>query len=297
VEVQSVSISLTQDEEEEETKKLSTLFNFMAGKKSKSRQELRQQPHQPQSLQLHQQQQYSPSKEAESLQEDKLLSIQHESMKLDFNPPPRNTVNHIFNQASSQCKSQSFPDVLSNHSSNKNPNVSHVNLHKPLLSRNHRQVLSIHCNSTKSSSSSSSGVSSASNTITAGGSLDFNTTPPCRNTCVSKSSLGALKSGTSSSSSPPDVPYGTVIDEVTEEENIYAEISDAFTLKLSLNPMHHQMGGLNLHRLNCHQNGSNMSSLLKGSGGSDGAFSGTFSGTFSSSNPSSREEDIYDAVF
>lgn len=93
-----------------------------------------------------------------------------------------------------------------------------------------------------------------------------------------------------------EVPYGTVLDDVTEEENIYAEISDAFTLKLDLNPIH-QMGIDFHHHLHRHTNSSNMSSLVKGGGGSDGAFSGTLSGTFSSSNPSSREEDIYDAVF
>lgn len=97
--------------------------------------------------------------------------------------------------------------------------------------------------------------------------------------------------------SPGEVPYGTVLDDVTEEENIYAEISDAFTLKLDLNPIH-QMGIDFHHQLHRHPNSSNMSSLVKGGGGSDGAFSGgTLSGTFSSSNPSSREEDIYDAVF
>ncbi len=90
-----------------------------------------------------------------------------------------------------------------------------------------------------------------------------------------------------------DVPYGRVLDEVREEENIYAEITDGFGgLKLGHN--HHAL--LNFQLPN-HQAGSNMSSLLKGGGGSDGAFSGTLSGTFSSSNPSSREEDIYDNVF
>jgi len=124
------------------------------------------------------------------------------------------------------------------------------------------------------------------------------------------SGKGKDKSGTKSSANRPDVlpsrsrpqisvannhqevPYGRVLDEVQEEENIYAEITDGFGgLKLNLNPgIHHSM-------LNYHMSGSNMSSLLKGGGGSDGAFSGTLSGTFSSSNPSSREEDIYDNVF
>lgn len=96
-------------------------------------------------------------------------------------------------------------------------------------------------------------------------------------------------------SSRTDVPYGRVLDEVTEDEeqNIYAEITDGFNgLQLSMSPFHNLSSPI----INFHQNGSNMSSLLKG-GGSDGAFSGTLSGTFSSSNPSSREEDIYDNVF
>ena len=106
-----------------------------------------------------------------------------------------------------------------------------------------------------------------------------------------------VSSKNSSNSNNGDLPYGRVLDDVTEEENIYSEISDALTLKLSMNPIHGM--GMNFHRLPIprHHSASNMSSLLKGGGGSDGAFSGTLSGTFSSSNPSNREEDIYDSVF
>lgn len=269
VEIQSVSISLTQDEEEEETKKLSTLFNFMAGKKNRSKlQQLQQMPREKDKefKELQQDQhQISMLHNNESLQQTDLSQQQHQQRS-------RHHVLSQQNRSNLHHNNQSVPDVLSNHKNH----VSHSNLHKPLLSRSHRHVLSVHCNGTNSSGSS------------AGTSFGNS----------SNHSVSPIHNGSSSSSvgnGSPDVPYGTVIDEVTEEENIYAEISDAMTLKLSLNPIH-QMG-LNFHQLHRHQNSSNMSSLLKGGGGSDGAFSGTLSGTFSSSNPSSREEDIYDAVF
>ncbi|CAG7718032.1 unnamed protein product, partial [Allacma fusca] len=180
VEIQSVSLSLTQDEEEEETKKLSTLFNFMnKGQHGKTR----------------------------NNKEKQLQRV------------------------------DSIPDILPHSNKHAQPtNVSHHSSHP----HHHRN---------------------------------------------------------SHDSNNLDLPYGRVLDEVTEEENIYSEITDALTMKLHVNPIHSL--GMNFHRLPIprHQSASNMSSLLKGGGGSDGAFSGTLSGTFSSSNPSTREEDIYDSVF
>lgn len=304
VEIQSVSISLTQDEEEEDNKKLSTLFNFMAGKKNKSKhpplQQLsrdgREEVEKERQEFLHCKEIQIPKLSQALQQQERVQKLEgmmmkhnnsHQHQSRNFHQLQVTQQNHT--NSVLHAYNQSVPDVLSN---NKNP-LSHStpfqNRDRPVSSRSQRHVLSLHCGG---GTNSSSGCSSLGNLSYGNCSLSLSPIP----TIGGGGSL-SNSSGSGSGGSPDvHVPYGTVADEVAEEENIYSEISDALTMKLSLNPIH-QMG-LNFHQLHHRQqNSSNMSSLLKGGGGSDGTFSGTLSGTFSSSNPSNRDDDIYDAVF
>ncbi|OXA64293.1 hypothetical protein Fcan01_01985 [Folsomia candida] len=300
VETQSVSISLDEDQEEE-TKKLSTLFNFMAGRKNKSKHPpLRQQMSRVGECMLNKREKSSeyfhckeihPPPMSLALQENVQKHVEgtRNAHSLHISQQNHTNNNNASNKLLLHGYNQSVPDVLSN---NKNPLIiSHSNQeHKNLLfSRSQRHVLSLHCNGGVGGggTNSSSGCSSLGNLSYGNCSLSLSPIPPCG----SGSSSGNSSSGGKGS---PDVPYGTVADDVGEEENIYSEIADALTMKLSLNPIH-QMG-LNFHHHH-RQQLSNMSSLMKGGGGSDGTFSGTLSGTFSSSNPSNRDDDIYDAVF
>jgi len=247
MEVQSVSLSLTQDDEEE-TNKLSTLFNYVIRRKSNNKNRQARA-----SVVVGNSQEHESTKGSSLLHQQQLIqrncNYNLDGSKAYLNPLTRDA--------------SSYPDVLYNQNNSLNSLLERRRAGTEMKPRPGSSL-------------------SLFNGSCSGDTASINANH------INKMSVR--------SESAKDVPYGTVLDDLNEEENVYSEISDTFTQKLNLSPIHRM--GIQFHRqLDRHRSASNMSSLLNGSGGSDGTFSGTLSGTFSSSNPSSREEDIYDAVF